>query len=57
MNRNRLSIKIDDWKKFEKNILIIAFNILYIKLKKCLQLISQKLIQIVKKKNSINDSK
>ena len=33
MNRNRLSIKIDDWKKFEKNILIIAFNILYIKLK------------------------
>ena len=31
--------KIDDWKTFEKNNRIIALNILYIKVKKYVQLI------------------
>ena len=45
--------KIDDWKTFEKNNPTIALNILYIKekkKKKYVQLIFQKLIQIVKNK-------
>ena len=46
--------KIDDWITFEKNNPTIALNILYIKKKnqkklKNAQLISQKLIRIVKK--------
>ena len=36
--------KIDDWKRFEKNNLTIALNILYIKEKKYVQLIFQTLI-------------
>ena len=42
--------KIDHWKTSEKNNLKIALNILYTKEKECVQLISQKLIRIVKNK-------
>ena len=42
--------KIDDWKTFEKSNPTIALNILHIKEKKYFQLISQKLIEIVRKK-------
>ena len=49
--RINYSSKIDDWKTFGKNNPTIALNILYTKEKKYAKLISQKLIQIVKKKN------
>ena len=43
--------KIDNWKMFEKNNPTIALNILHIKeKKKYVQLISQKLTEIVKSK-------
>ena len=42
--------KTDDWKTFEKNNPTIALNTLYIKKKKYVQLIPQKLIQILKNK-------
>ena len=48
--------KMDDWKTFGKNNPTIALNILYLKKKKYVQLIYQKLIRIVKK-NYANDSK
>ena len=47
--RINYSSKIDDWKTFGKNNPTIALNILYTKEKKYAKLISQKLIQIVKK--------
>ena len=51
--------KIDDRKTFEENNPAIALNIFYTKenKKKYVQLISQKLIQILKTNSSINDSK
>ena len=51
--RINYSSKKDDWKMFDKIHLTIALNILYIKekeIKKYVQLIFQKLIQIVKNK-------
>ena len=42
--------KIDDWKTFEKNNPTIALNILYIKRKRNMSSLSQKLIRIVKNK-------
>ena len=42
------TLKIDDWKAFDKYNYTIAFNIFYIV--KCFQLTSQKLIQILKSK-------
>ena len=36
LGRNKLSQKIDDWKRFEKNKPTIAFNILYTKEKEIL---------------------
>ena len=42
MERNKLSIKIDDWKTLEKNNPTIALNILYIREKEiCLAYISK----------------
>ena len=51
--------KIDDWKTLEENNPAIALNIFYIKekKKKYVQLISQKLIRILKTNSSINDPK
>ena len=46
--------KIGDWKKFEKNNPTIALNILHVKEKKYVQLISQKLIWSVKNKYKQN---
>ena len=44
-------LKIDDWKMFEKNNLIIRLNIVYTNEKEItVQLIYQKLIRIVKNK-------
>ena len=34
MGRNKFSIKKDDWRKLEKNNLIIALNVLYVKIEK-----------------------
>ena len=48
--------KIKDLKRFGKNNLAIALNILNIKNKKNVQLIFYKLIQIVKKSHSPDDS-
>ena len=49
--------KIDDWKKSEKNNPFIALNTLCIKDKSICQAYISKLILIVNKKNSSNDSK
>ena len=42
--------KIDDWQTFETNNPTIALNILYIKRKRNMSSLSQKLIRIVKNK-------
>ena len=34
MGGNKFSIKKDDWRKLEKNNLIIALNVLYVKIEK-----------------------
>ena len=34
MGRNKFSIKKYDWRKLEKNNLIIALNVLYVKIEK-----------------------
>ena len=47
--------KTDDWKTYEKNDLTIALDIFLTK-HKYIQLVSQKLIQIMKN-NPVNDSK
>ena len=47
----------DDWKKFEKNNVTIALNVLYVKKKKYVLLVFQNIIQIVEASYSFNDSK
>ena len=42
--------KLGDWKTFQENNPTISINVLYIKKKKLLQLIFQKLTQIVQNK-------
>ena len=34
LGRNKLPIKIDDWKNIEKNNLAVALNVLYVKKEK-----------------------
>ena len=53
----KYSSETDDWKTLEKDNPTIAHNILDIKKKKYVLLIFQKLIQIVKKKKIVNDSR
>ena len=58
MKRNKLSIKTDDWKTFDKNNPAIALSILYIKEKEiCPSYISKIILNCEKKKNSFNDPK
>ena len=41
----------NDWKKFEKNNVSIAFNVLYVKKEKYTLLVFQNITQIMKKKS------
>ena len=51
MKRNKLSIKTDDWKTFDKNNPAIALSILYIKEKEiCPSYISKIILNCEKKK-------
>ena len=48
MARKTFSSDKDDWKKFDKNNVTIALNVLYAKKEKYILLMFQKIIQIVK---------
>ena len=50
MGSNKFPSEKDDWKKFEKNNVTIALNVLYAKKEKNIPCLFQKITQIAKSK-------